>query len=68
MYDPASKSYKDLCYRVAEKRLENYGYPIKDIRKILGKYTVDDEIGKEELSSYLKNKCPSKERVEKKFK
>ncbi|MHA1325418.1 MAG: ORC-CDC6 family AAA ATPase [Candidatus Helarchaeota archaeon] len=68
MYDPASKSYRDLCYRVAKKRLENYSYPIKDIRKILGKYTVDDEIGKEELSSYLKNKYPSKERVEKKFK
>lgn len=67
MYNPASASYKDLCYRVAKKRLEGHGYPIKDIRKLLGKYTVEDEIGEDNIKSHLKEKYPNKRRVENKF-
>lgn len=68
MYDPASKSYKNLCYDVAEKRLEKYSYPIKNIRKILGKYTIEDEIGEDNIKSYLKKKYPNKQRIKNKFK
>jgi adenosylhomocysteinase len=68
MYEPASKSYKDLCYNVAKKRLEKYCYPITDIRKILGKYTIEDEIGEDIIKSYLKKKYPNKQRIENKFK
>lgn len=68
MYDPSSKSYRDLCYRVAKKRLEKYGYPLTDIRKILGKYEVEDEVGKGEIESYLKKHYPNKQRVRNKFK
>jgi len=67
MYDPASKSYRDLCYRVAKKRLERYGYPITDIRKILGKYRVEDEIGKDKIESYIRKKYPNRQRVNQKF-
>ena len=70
MYKPTSKSYRNLCYRVAKKRLENCKYPITDMRKILGKHTVEDEIGKDAIVSYLKEKYPSRDRIgdEKKFK
>lgn len=67
MYDPVSSSYRKLCYSVAEKRLMQYGYPIKDIRKILGKYTVEDEVGKEIIENYLRQKYGNKQRVESKF-
>lgn len=68
MYNPASASYRNLCYRVAEKRFKKYGYPIRDIRKILGKYTIEDEIGRDNIESYLIEKYPNKQRVETKFK
>lgn len=67
MYNPTSASYRNLCYRVAKKRLEKYGYPMRDIRKILGKYTVENEVGKDNIASYLKEKYPNKNRVKNKF-
>lgn len=68
MYDPTSRSYKNLCHKVAEKRLDKFNYPIKDIRKILGTYKVEDYIAKEEIESYLRKKYPNKQRKENNFK
>lgn len=62
-YDPTSASFRKLCKEVAEKRLEKYGYPIKDIIQILGKHSVEDEIGTEEIISYLRENYPSEERI-----
>ena len=62
-YDPTSASFRQLCKDVAERRLKKYGYPITDIHKILGKYTTEDEVGREEIISYLKENYLSKERV-----
>ena len=56
-----------MCYNVAEKRLEKYNYPIKNIRKILGKYTIEDEIGEDNIKSYLKKTYPNKQRIENKL-
>lgn len=69
-YDPTSASFKELCREVARKRLEQCEYPITDIRKILGRYTVEDEIGKEQIIDYLKDNYPRKKRIsdENKFK
>ncbi len=69
-YDPTSASFRQLCKDVARRRLEKYGYPITDIRKILGEYTIEDEVRKEEINSYLKENYLSKERVsdERRFK
>jgi S-adenosylhomocysteine hydrolase len=64
-YNPTSASFKKLCRDVARKRLEQYNYSITDIRTILGDYTVDDEIGKDEIISHLKNKYPTKKRIKK---
>lgn len=66
-YDPTSASFKKLCRDVARKRLEKYGYAITDIRKILGKHAVEDEIGEVNIISHLKEKYPTKERVKNKF-
>lgn len=68
MYDPTSRDYKWLCYEVARKRLEHYKYPITDIRKILGKYTVEDEVSRDRIEQYLREKYPNKQRVENNFK
>lgn len=67
MYNPTSKSYRDLCFRVAKKRLEKYGYAVTDIRKILGKFKVEEEIGRSKIESYLKTEYPNKNRVKNKF-
>lgn len=69
-YDPTSASFRQLCKDVAKKRLEKYGYQNIDIHKILGKYTIEDELSREEIASYLTENYPSKKRVsdEKKFK
>jgi len=62
-YDPSSASYKLLCKEVAEKRLKKYGYPITNIRKILGDHALEHEVGGQEIISYLKENYPSEERV-----
>jgi len=62
-YDPASASFKRLCKEVAEKRLKRYNYPVTDITKVLGKFTVEDECGRDLLIAHLKDKYPSRERV-----
>ena len=62
-YDPTSASFRRLCKEVARKRLEKYNFPTIDIRKILGKYTVEDEVGSEEIIPYLKKNYPSEERI-----
>jgi len=69
-YDPTSTSFRQLCKDVAKKRLEKYGYQNTDIRQILGKYTIEDALSREEIVSYLKKSYPSKKRVsdEKRFK
>lgn len=67
-YDPTSASYRKLCMEVAGKRLEKYRYPIKDIKKILGSYTEENEVNKEEIISYLMDNYPSKSRIEDKKK
>ncbi len=66
-YNPTSASFKKLCRDVARKRLEKYGYTTTDMRKILGKYTAEDEIDKGGINAYLKDKYPTKERVKNKF-
>ncbi len=66
-YNPTSAPFKKLCRDVARKRLEKYRYTTTDIRKILGKYTVEDEIDKGDINAYLKDKYPTKERVKNKF-
>ena len=66
MYDPASKSYRDLCRRVAEKRLERCGYETRDIRKD-GSYTIEDQVPKHLIAAYLRRHYPNKERVKSKF-
>jgi S-adenosylhomocysteine hydrolase len=68
MYKPTSKGYRDLCYRVAKKRLEKYHYQNVDLRKILGDFRIENDISEESLSNYLRANYPSRERVEKKFK
>lgn len=68
MYDPTSKDYKQLCYKVAQKRLEHYKYPITDIRKILGKYKVEDEVSRDKIEQYLREKYPNKQRIKNNFK
>lgn len=68
VYDPTSASFRKLCEEVAEKRLENSKYPILSMRKILGKFTVEDEIGREAIESYLKKTYTSKARIKDKHK
>lgn len=62
-YDPTSASFRKLCREVAKKRLKKCGYPITDIDKILGKHAVEDEVQKEDISSYLRDNYPSKART-----
>ncbi len=62
-YDPTSASFRQLCKEVVGKRLEKYGYSITDIHGILGEYTVEDEVRREEIVSYLKENYPSKKRI-----
>ena len=62
-YDPTSASFRQLCKEVAQKRLEKYKYPITDIKRILGRLTLEEEVGREVISTYLKDKYPSRERA-----
>ena len=63
VYNPTSASFRKLCEDVARKRLEKFNYQSTDICKILGKYPIEGEIGKEHLVSYLRKCYPSKDRV-----
>jgi S-adenosylhomocysteine hydrolase len=67
LYDPTSKSFRNLCYNVAKKRLERFRHTNTDIRQILGNYTLEDEIGEEVLRSYLLKEYPNKERLQNDF-
>jgi len=62
-YTPTSASFKELCRAVAKKRLEKSGYEVTDISKILGKYTIEEEVGGERLVTYLKENYPVKGRT-----
>lgn len=62
-YAPTSASFKELCRAVARKRLEKSGYPVTDIGKILGKYTIEEEVGRERLVTYLTENYPAKDRT-----
>jgi S-adenosylhomocysteine hydrolase len=66
-YNPTSAPFKKLCGDVARKRLARYGYAVTDIRKIFGKFAVEDEIDKASINSYLRRNYPTKERVKNKF-
>jgi len=62
-YDPTTASFKRLCKEIARKRLEKYGYQITDMRRILGTYDPETEVGKDEIISYLKRNYPTKART-----
>ena len=53
MYDPASKSYRDLCRRVAEKRLE--GVATKP--GISGRYSVPTQLRTKFPNTSLQPTC-----------
>lgn len=63
VYNPTSASFRKLCEEVARKRLENYEYTISSMRKILGSFTVEDEIGRSVIESYLRKRYQNKGRV-----
>ncbi len=62
-YDAVSASFRQLCREVAQKRLEKYGYPVTDIKTILGRLEVEEEAGRDDIITYLKNMYPTRERV-----
>lgn len=67
MYNPSFKSYRRLCFQVAKKRLKAYGYKNTDMRIILGKFTVEDEVGRDKIEDHLKKKYPNKRRIKEEF-
>jgi S-adenosylhomocysteine hydrolase len=66
-YDPMTKEFKELCVEVARKRLEKYGYLTKDIKLILGRFDVENEIDKKIIVDHIRKRYPSKDRLKKNF-
>lgn len=67
LYDSKSSAYRKLCIDVATNRLKKYNYSVTDITKILGEFTIEDEIGKEKLKKYLRKNYPNKKRLQIEF-